>query len=258
MSTQVRESTPDGDVRPAGRLSVATDRVPLLVCAWAGPVATVLAVLGFVVVGGIIPPQKPSASAPHIATFYTENATQIRIGMVLAMTGFTLFVPFGTAIAIQTRRVEFRPVMTYIQIGCIAIGTLEGLITTFVWGAASFRPDVVDPNITRTLNDLGWFAFLFDVQPFMLWIGAIGIQVLRDRRAEPVFPRWAGYFNVWVALLIFPADLMAFFKNGPFSFAGVFTLYLPAGLFFAWILVMTPLIIKAIKSERDEDVVLAD
>ena len=225
------------------------DRGIQLVCAWSGPVCTVLAVLGLVVIGGFVPPQDPSDSAAEIADFYAGNATQIRIGMIVAMIGFTLFVPFGIAIALQTRRTEDRPILTYIQIACIAIAALEGVMAAFIWGAAAFRPEDVDPEITLTLNDLGWFAFLFDVPPFTLWIGAIAIAILRDESTPPVFPRWVGYFNLWVAFLILPAEMIAFFKTGPFAFDGLLALYLPAGLFFAWILVMSVVLIRAINDE---------
>jgi hypothetical protein len=251
MSTQVRETVAAiATDRPAAE----RDRAPQLLCAWFGPAATVLAFLGLVVVAGFIPAQHPSASAGTIMRFYEHNTTGIRIGMMLAMIGFTFFIPFGIAIAVQTRRIENRrPVMTYIQIACVAIGSLEGVMTAFIFATAAFRPGHMSAQITRTLNDLGWFAFLFDVPPFMIWIGAIGYVILRDQRATPVFPRWVGYFNLWVALLIFPADLMAFFKHGPFGYNGIFALYLPAGLFFAWILTMTPFLIKAIKRDTEAE-----
>lgn len=232
-------------------LNAGRDRGIQLACAWSGPLCTVLAVLGMVVIGGFVPPQAPSDSAAEIADFYTENATQIRVGMVVAMIGFTLFVPFGIAIALQTRRTENRPVMTYVQIACVAIAALEGVMAAFIWGAATFRPDAIDPEITRTLNDLGWFAFLFDVPPFTLWIGAVAVAIFRDPGRPPVFPRWVAYFNLWVAFLILPAELIAFFKTGPFAFNGLLALYLPAGLFFVWILVMSVVLIRVINAERE-------
>ena len=230
-----------------------SDRGVQLVCAWGGPLCTLLALLGLVVIGGFVPPQDPSDSAQEIANYYSENDTQILIGMVIAMAAFTLFVPFGIAVALQTQRTEGRPVLTYIQIACIAIAALEGVMAAFIWGAAAFRPDDIDPEITRTLNDLGWFAFLFDVPPFTLWIGAIGVAILRDDSSPPVFPRWLGYFNLWVAFLILPAELMGFFKTGPFAFDGLLALYLPAGLFFVWILTTAWVLVGVIKREPEPE-----
>jgi hypothetical protein len=142
--------------------------------------------------------------------------------------------------------------MTYIQIACVAIAALEGVISTCIWVAAAFRPAGIEPNITRALNDLGWIAFLLDVPPFTVWLGAIGIAILRDRRPEPVFPRWLGYANLWVAGLVCPALLIPFFKTGPFAYNGLIALYVPFGCFFAWMVITTPYLIAAIKSEARE------
>lgn len=247
MSTPATISEPS----VAGPLLKARDRWTQLLAAWCGPAATIFAILGMVVVSGFIPAQEPSASGRVIADWYTENATQIRVGMVLAAIGFTLFVPFGVAIAVQTRRAEHhRPVLAYVQIACVAIAALEGVMSAVIWAAAAFRPDAIDPDITRALNDLGWFAFLFDVAPFSLWLLTIAIAILRDGRAIPVFPRWLGYLNLFAAFVIEPACMMAFFKTGPFGYNGLLALYLPFATFFAWIVLMTPWLIRAISREQ--------
>jgi hypothetical protein len=220
------------------------DRPSAQVCIWSGPAATLLVLLGFVVISGFVPPESPSASAQSIASYYANDATQIRIGMLVTMAGFTLLLPFGIAVATATREIEGQKLLSNLQIACVAVGALEGVMATFIWAAAAFRPGEIDPEITRTLNDLGWFAFLFDVPPFMVWLGAIGVAILRDPRDQPLLPRWAGWLNVWIALLIFPAALMAFFKHGPFGFNGLLALYEPVFLFFTWVVVMTTVLLR--------------
>jgi hypothetical protein len=225
------------------------DRGIQLLCAGAGPVAVVLALLGMVIVSGIVPPQDPSAGGEEIADWYSGDTTGIRLGMLISMIAFTLFVPFGIAIAIQTRRTEDRPVLSYVQLACVAIAALEGVIAAVIWSTAAFRPEDIDPDITRAINDLAWFAFLFDIPPFSVWMAAIGIAVLRDRSEPPVFPRWVGYLNLWAATFILPGMLMTFFKTGPFAFDGLLALYLPFSVFFAWMLVMSVMLFKAIAAE---------
>jgi len=234
---------------PPDREWTPDETQPQLLAAWCGLGAVILSALGLIVIAGFIPPQDPTASAQHIADWYAANALRIRIGLFVTMIGVTLFVPFGVVIALQTRRNENRPVMTCIQIACIAIGALEGIIAMFVWAAAAFRAGQIDPESTRLINDLGWFAFMFDVPPFSLWVGAIAYTILRDRRTEPVFPRWVAYFNIWLAFLFLPADAMAFFKTGPFAWNGLLCLYIPVGSFSVWILVMTPVVLRAIRRE---------
>lgn len=230
--------------------SVAGSRTTQLWCAWSGLFATVLAGLGMVVVGGFVPARSPSATAAEIATWYADNTFSIRIGLVLTLLGFTLLLPFGVAVALQTRRTEARPVMTSVQIASVAVGVLEGVLTTVFWAVASFRPTDVDPGVTRALNDLGWFTFLFNVSTFTVWLAAVAIAILRDPSPAPVFPRWSGYLSVYAALLFMPGVLIIFFKSGPFGFSGLFALYVPAGVFFSWILAMLPLLLRAIKAEH--------
>jgi hypothetical protein len=232
--------------------SDASDRTLLSWCAWAGPAAVVLAIVGMVLVSGFIPAQHPSASGAVIAHWYDEHATRIRLGLVISMIAFTLFVPFGLAIALQTRRAERRPILTGVQIACVAIAALEGVMAVCIWVAAAYRPGSIAPDTTRAINDLGWFAFLLDVPPFTVWIGAIGVAILRDPRPAPVFPRWAGYLNLWVAVLILPALLIPFFKTGPFAYNGLMALYVPFGSFFVWMAVMSPLLLRAIRHEPDQ------
>ena len=248
-------STPAIDaaaVTPEARRSAPKpDNFTQLLCAWSGPVATVLALLGMVILSGFIPATNPAASGREIADFYLNNLYGIRFGQVIAMIAFTLLVPFGIAVAMQTRRIEENPVLTYVQIASVAISSLEGIMSNCMWLTASFRPDDIDPNITRALHDLGWISFLVDVPIFSVWVGVIGIAILRDRHVTPLFPRWIGFFNLWCAIFFLPALLIPFFKSGPFAYNGLLALYLPFGAFFTWIVVMTPAVLKAIGTQRN-------
>jgi hypothetical protein len=77
-----------------------------------------------------------------------------------------------------------------------------------------------------------------------------GIAILRDRGALPLFPRWLGFFNFWIALLILPALLLPFFKSRPFAYNGIVALYLPFGAFFIWMVVMTFGLMRAIRTQQ--------
>tara|TARA_B110000211_G_scaffold139020_1_gene158935 strand:- start:13318 stop:14025 length:708 start_codon:yes stop_codon:yes gene_type:complete len=228
-----------------------SDDLPMLkLCIWSGPLATLLALLGMVIISGFVPATNPAASGADIADFYVRNVNSIRFGMIISMTAFSLFVPFGVAIAMQTRRMEATPILTYMQIVAVAIAALEGIMSACIWITAAFRPDAIDPDITRMLHDLGWICFLVTIPPFSIWIGAVGMAILRDKHAVPLFSRNLGYFNLWVALLITPAMVLPFFKTGPFAYNGILALYLPFGAFFLWMIIMTLALFKSIQKRR--------
>jgi hypothetical protein len=65
------------------------------------------------------------------------------------------------------------------------------------------------------------------------------VASFRARPAVPVFPRWAGYYNLWIALLVLPATMIMFFRDGPFAWTGLIGVWSPAAVFGSWYLVMT-------------------
>jgi hypothetical protein len=69
---------------------------------------------------------------------------------------------------------------------------------------------------------------------------------LLDARTVPVYPRWVGYFNIWIALLFIPGAFAFILKTGPFAWNGLLSFWLASGAFFSWLIVMTPLTLKAI------------
>ncbi|EHB59160.1 hypothetical protein MycrhDRAFT_1596 [Mycolicibacterium rhodesiae JS60] len=240
----------DSDASSSGPpVELPSDRRPLLYCAWSGVAASALILIGLVGIAKFIPTQPASETAQQVVAYYAHNLIRIEIGMFVAMIGCTLFIPFGVAIALQTRRIERRPVLTYIQVACVAIASVLGVMCMVIWGTAAFRAGTISPEITQLMHDFGWFAFLFDVTPFTLWLWAIGVAIVRDPRPTPIFPRWLGWLNFWIGSMFLPAELMAVFKTGPFAYDGLLALYIPAGLFFAWLVMMTPFVVRAVKAE---------
>jgi hypothetical protein len=230
-----------------------TDLPPLLpLCAWAGPAVVLIFVVGFYPLAHFFPPSSPSASAEEIAALYVNNLTNVRIGCIVMLLGSTLTIPWGLAVAAITRSFEKGiPLFTYMQVACVGIALPLAVLLPTVWGLAAFRPEAIDPNITRMLHDFGWFLYLFTWPPFAIWCLAIGLPILADKSPNPTIPRWVGYFNLWVALLEAPAALMIFFKSGPFSYNGLVTFYIPSIVYFGWIVVMTLTIIKVVKREKE-------
>ena len=216
-------------------------------CLWSGPVLVVMFAIAMVPLTGLIPPPHPNDSAREIADLFSDNATQIRVGLAVGIVAMALIAPFGIGVASLLRGSERgTPVLTYLQIASVAIGTSVAVIMCLVWGTASFRPDELAPDTTRMLNDLAWFFFLFSFAPFSIWLIAVGLAIIWDEREAAPFPRWAAYLNFWLALLFVPAVLMIFFKSGAFAYNGLIAFWVPTLAFFGWVMVMTVLGLRAL------------
>ena len=70
-------------------------------------------------------------------------------------------------------------------------------------------------------------------------MAAVGLVLLRDRRAVSLFPRWLAWFSFFCAAVFVPITLMPYFLDGPFAWNGIFGFYLPFSIFFIWFFVMT-------------------
>jgi hypothetical protein len=73
----------------------------------------------------------------------------------------------------------------------------------------------------------------------------LALAIFADTGSAKVFPRWLGYFNLWVGASYIPAVLLVFVHGGPVAWDGLFSWWLGAFAFFVWILVMTPMLLRA-------------
>ena len=151
------------------------------------------------------------------------------------------------------KRIEgrFSP-LVYAQIAAAACLAIEFIYPCAWWGLAAFRP-TDDPEIIQRLNDLAWLAFLGIVSTGMVQAFMLAILTLSDTRADPVYPRWFGYLNLWCGTLFFPAGLIFFFKDGPFAWNGILAWWVALTAFTIWMIAVTAMTAKAIKAQGDDD-----
>ncbi|MBV1930997.1 MAG: hypothetical protein KUG71_04705 [Porticoccaceae bacterium] len=220
-----------------------------LLCAWCGIVFLVLFTIGWVLLARFLPPPSPALSANEVAAIYQQNTGAIRFGLMLAMIAGGLTAPWVAVIANQMKRIEGdSPVLTYTMLVAGAAGILVLVLPAMTWTVAAFRPDR-NPELIMLLNDFGWIFFVMTFSPFFVQNIVIGLAIFADKADAPVFPRWLGYFNIWVAILLVPGGLITFFKTGPFAWDGILAFWLPLVIFFAWFLVMFQMLLKNIKQQ---------
>jgi hypothetical protein len=168
-----------------------------------------LAVLfvGWGAVAGFLPPTPPSAGADKIAALFDGDFTRIRIGMLLVMLAALVFIPFAAVVSQFIAQIEGTPgILTY----TFLLGAAGNMVLTFYpavwWLTAAFRPDRA-PELIYLMNDMAWLQFLGGVTMYLAMPLSVAVASLCDKSAEPAFPRWCGYANLWMALTILPDQL---------------------------------------------------
>jgi hypothetical protein len=221
------------------------DRRVLRACAWCGPPFVVLLFLGLLV-AGFVPPPSPGESAEEVAASYRDSPDVLRLGLVAIMMGTTLSLPFAVVISTQLRRIEGRDgPMSPLQLVGGALGLFAVLLPVFVFMAAAYDPGR-PASTTQTLHQLGWITFVMSVPAIFAQCGAIAVAILRDRGPDPLFPRWVGYYNVWVMIGVVPGAFNGLFHSGPMAWNGVLAFWVAAVVFGGWYLVMTWALLRAI------------
>jgi hypothetical protein len=123
------------------------------------------------------------------------------------------------------------------------------------WLVAAYRPDR-GADFIYLMNDLAWLQLIGGVSMFLALPLSLGVAAFVDNRERPVFPRWAGYFNIWVCVLIIPDQLLFFFHTGPFAWNGVFGLWIPVVSFFGWFAVTVHLLRRDINNSATQQELL--
>src|SRR5262245_32589837 len=221
-------------------------------CAWCGPLMTPGFFVGLWVLADLIMPPSPSDSAEEIASFFQDDTTAIRAGLLVAMISTGLLAPFYAVISNQMWRIEGSSrTLTYAQAVAGACTVLEIILPMMLWQGVAYRPER-DPVVTQALNDVAWLTFLGLTATVLVQNAVIGIATFQDTRAEPVFPRWYGYLNFFAVMGVMPAGFVVFFKSGPLAWDGAIVWGVGVAVFFIWIVVTAFLITAAAGRERTE------
>jgi Domain of unknown function (DUF4386) len=222
------------------------DRRIQLLCAWCGPAFLLLFLLGFWVIGGLVPPPSAGDSARQIADFYRTNADQLRVGMLLLLIGAPLFIPFNVLLMLQLKRSDARVApLAYVQLLCGVVTMLELLLPVVLMGTAAFRPDR-SPDSTQLLNDTAFTILIWAFSAPTLEFAAIGLAILWDRSERPLFPRWAGYVDLTVAAIFAAGAPALFVKNGAFGWDGAIAFWAVFASFGVWVSVTFTTMLRAI------------
>jgi hypothetical protein len=105
---------------------------------------------------------------------------------------------------------------------------------------------------------MGWIPFVGMTSTVVLQVSVFGVAILLDRRERPVFPRWLGYYNLWVALMFLPGTFNVFYQSGPLSRNGIIAWYIPLIVFATWLVITSFYLSRAVDSMADDEPVRFD
>jgi hypothetical protein len=213
--------------------------------AWSGIAWVVMAGAGFGG-SGMLPVRAASTNPSELAAYLGDMKYQILIGMmVLLFGGYTFLLTWSLTLAYQVRKyANPSPMAFYVLYGVGLNGAIIGMLCGVIGSAMAFRAQTLAPETTQLLYDLIWFLFLIPWPPFMLWQFITGFAILSSENPGTMFPRWMGYFSLWAGALEMFSALAVFFYNGPFSYNGAVTFWVPGVSYFIWVLVFAVMQIR--------------
>lgn len=221
--------------------------------AWSGPILLVATILFWGVLGKNIPPYSPELNAEEFAAQIRENALQIRIGMILQLPVSVLYFTWGVAISKVMQAVERdNDILSTLQLWGAGFTTIVFVVPCSIWLTVAYRPEVMEPQTLQIFYDFGWFFFDMAYSLTTLQTLALGICFLSDRREQPLFPKWAAWFTMFVGASFVAETMMPLVYSGPFSRSGLLNYWIEFSLFFVMMIVVSTYILKAIaRLERE-------
>ncbi|HEX5786108.1 MAG TPA: hypothetical protein VFY35_15370 [Burkholderiaceae bacterium] len=203
----------------------------------------------------MMPPPPATWSAEQVAQFYLTNASDIKLGAMVAGWTSGFMIPIASVIGLQIARLEsgLRPW------GVVAVGSgvtmaIPLILPPLFWGVAAYTPTRA-PEITAIMHELGTLTLVTTDQWYIFMMVALGVVSLSHK--GPVgpsnpFPRWMGYFTLWAAVA-FEVGAVAFVtKSGPWAWNGVIVYWMPLTVFGAWVTAVSFTMLRALKHQAQE------
>jgi len=216
---------------------------------WCWPVCIVTFFLFFGVVAGFIPPPQEDWSAQRIAEFYADNRTAIRIGLIGALFSSALMLPWFAVVSHEIRRIEGPgSILAPLQFGGAVILIAFFQIICLLWLLGSFRPEA-SADVIRATSDYGWLVWTTLIPTYMIQFICMAVAGFMDGRRKVLWPRWAAWANLWVAVTGAGGFMAVFFKDGPFSWNGLIGWWIPTVVFAVGMTMNTWLLLRYARDE---------
>jgi hypothetical protein len=173
--------------------------------------------------------------AAEVARYYREDQREVQVSVALWSAGLFFFLWFLGALRNLLRSAEGAPgTLSTVAFGAgLLLAAFLGLTAAFV-AAAAARPDELDPELTRMIDDLTFLVLgpgSFAVVGFLL---ASALVVLRSE----AMPAWLGGLALISAVAQALSVGIVFTDRAPFGGSALFHLVGLMGLL-AWVLAVS-------------------
>jgi hypothetical protein len=201
-----------------------------------GILFVVLAIVGFAVV--IPTPPDLNAPAQEWSSYFLGHHDAVRAGIVILAVALFAFIWFLGTLTSVLRIATGTPRLPSIVFAGGILGIASLMIGLAAEAVAAYRPQGVDPLITRALNDIFVLVGVAAIPAFVAFFAASALVILRTG----AFPPWLGWLLV-VAAAVQPLTFGALFtKHGAFAGDGALGLFVPLIVSFVAIFALSALI----------------
>jgi hypothetical protein len=182
-------------------------------------------------------PMSFGLTAQQTAAFYIEHKNGFLSGVILCSIGMAFLLMWTIQLGLMLSRLEGNSrIVSLVTLVSLAASPILLSFDLAIFGVAAFRPDDVDPDITRMLSDIAWLGSQHIWPMLTVGMALTGVLMLKTRDRPNAFPAWLGYFSLFVAIGEFGQIGVFFFKTGPISGNGIAAWYLATFTWGAWIL----------------------
>lgn len=235
----------------------STDALYQRLCVYCGFLFVAMFFLALYMNSMFPPPPSPLMSSSDILANIKDQHTLAKLSVPLGILASGLSIPFNALIAVYIYDIEkaagHKPILAITSFGGGLINSSFFFLVFFGWAAIIYR-DPAGLEATRMIFDITWVIMAMASSAPALQMVVIALASFLDKSEKPVFPRWSGYFMIWLAMGTCTGAGAILFYSGPFAWNGIFGFWLPAGSFLAWMGVLAFLFLKHIKDQRKASV----
>lgn len=202
--------------------------------------ATGIAFVVLSLVGFIVFPTPPDLNSPaqDWASYFLGHHDGVRASIVLLAVAMFFFIWFLGTLTSVLRIATGTPRLPSIAFAGGILGAACLLVGLSAEAVAAFRPQGVDPLITRAMNDIFVMVGVAAIPAFVAFFAATAVVILRTG----AFPAWVGWLLV-IAAAIQPLTFGALFtKSGAFAGDGALGFFVPLIVAFVAIFALSALL----------------